>query len=248
MKKSFKRFLQIGCALFVVWALAPANAFAGVTVYAEGAYTDSDLAVYIYADITDGTVLRSAGVKLIYDDSVLTVVPPNPSDPKATAKNESVWYLGSESYMDPDTSTPGEVIIILGRLDPDAPAEGVSGSRVLLAKVRFNRTENSMPFSPTLGLELGKLGPEGKFANFVDTETPANVLDGSAVSFGNVIVHRRGNANGDAQELINVQDMSALRYYMTHGGDWHCWMNCNDDAGDLINVQDMSCVRYIMTH
>ena len=243
MKKSFKRFLQIGCALFVVWALAPANAFAGVTVYAEGAYTDSDLAVYIYADITDGTVLRSAGVKLIYDDSVLTVVPPNPSDPKATAKNESVWYLGSESYMDPDTSTPGEVIIILGRLDPDAPAEGVSGSRVLLGSVCFARENSIMPFIPSLGLELGKLGPEGKFANFVDTAEPANVLDNTSdVIFGSIKVAQRGDANADGR--FTPRDINAVKASIGVENP-PCYADCNGscDAMPSVTPRDINCVK-----
>jgi len=236
MKKLIERFLQIGCALFLVCVLAPVNAFSQVSVYAEGAYTETDLAVYIYAD-TNGTDLRSAGVKLTYEPSELTVT--------SAEKNEAAWYLGSEAYMDPDTSTAGEVFIILGKLDTAAPAEGVSGDRVVLGRVRFDRAASSMPFSPTLSLDLGKPEP---FANFVDTGDPATELDDSGVSFGDIVVHRRGNANGDAGELVNVQDMSAIRYYMVNGGDWHCWMNCNDDADDLINVQDMSCVRYIMTH
>jgi len=64
MKKLIERFLQIGCALFLVCALVPVNAFSQVSVYAEGAYEADNLAVYIYADITDPTELRSAGVKL----------------------------------------------------------------------------------------------------------------------------------------------------------------------------------------
>jgi hypothetical protein len=243
MKKLIERFLQIGCALFLVCALAPVNAFGQVTVYAEAAYTESDLAVYIYSDITAPTELRSAGVKLTYDDSVLTVVAPNPSDPKATAKNEDVWFLGEESYMDPDTSTSGEVVIILGKLDTAAPSEGVSGERVLLAKVRFTRSESSIPFSPTLGLALGKVHPNhptDKFANFVDTEDPANMLDETGVSFTTPIndVHERGDANGDGN--INAVDYVAIRNNL-NSTDAAPYMDCNDDGA--VNVVDYVCVR-----
>ena len=244
MKKLIERFLQVGCALFLVCALAPVNAFSQVSVYAEGAYTESDLAVYIYADITAPTELRSAGVKLVYDDSVLTVVAPNPSDPKATAKNEDVWFLGEESYMDPETGTTGEVVIILGKLDTAAPSEGVSGDRVLLAKVRFTRTESSMPFSPTLGLALGKVHPNDptdKFANFVDTEDPANVLDETGVSFGSITVVRRGDA--DASGTVNNIDMGAVRNLILAGG-YVVYADANDD--DNVNNVDMGEIRKII--
>jgi hypothetical protein len=241
MKKLIERFLQIGCALFLVCALAPVNAFSQVSVYAEGAYTETDFAVYIYADITAPTELRSAGVKLTYDDAVLAVVAPNPSDPKATAKNEDVWFLGEESYMDPETSTADEVVIILGKLDTAAPSEGVSGDRVLLAKVRFTRTESSMPFSPTLGMALGKMHPNhptDKFANFVDTGDPANVLDESGVSFGSITVRERGDANAD--EVINVNDLRTLRRIIGDP-DLPCYTDCNDDG--VVNVNDIRCLR-----
>ncbi len=49
------------------------TASAAVDIYAEGAYTDSDLVVYIYADI-DTDAVCSAGVKLTYDSGVVSVV------------------------------------------------------------------------------------------------------------------------------------------------------------------------------
>ncbi len=234
MKKSSRSLLIIGLLVFVASALIPVNSFADVDVYGEGAYTESDLVVYIYADINSSTELRSAGVKLTYETAALTVT--------SAEKNESVWFLGSESYMDPDTSTAGEVVIILGKLDTGDATAGVSGDRVLLGKVRFNRTGSSIPFSPTLDLALGKVDP---YANFVDTAEPtANVLDDTGVNFGLITVKERGDANGDGS--VNVQDMSATKFYMMNGGDWHCWMDCNAD--ETINVQDMSCIKYKMTH
>jgi hypothetical protein len=67
MKRSGRNLFIIGLAIFIIGPLIPPGIVAaGVDVYAEGAYTDTDLVVYIYAKINGGTVLRSAGVKLTY--------------------------------------------------------------------------------------------------------------------------------------------------------------------------------------
>ncbi len=234
MKKSSRSLLIIGLLVFVASALIPVNSFADVDVYGEGAYTESDLVVYIYADINSPTELRSAGVKLTYETAALTV--------DTTEKNESDWFLGSESYMDPDTSTAGEVVIILGKLDTGDATAGVSGDRVLLGKVRFNRTGSSIPFSPTLDLALGKVDP---YANFVDTAEPtANVLDDTGVNFGLITVKERGDANGDG--TITGADRGAVKYFMVNGGVAYPWMDCNDDG--TITGADRGCIKYKMTH
>jgi hypothetical protein len=231
VKKSIRQFLVMGVAAFVLGALTPANIFAGVNVFAEGAYTATDLVVYIYADIGGGTVLRSAGVKLTYDPALSVT---------SAVKNGSVWALGSEAYMDPDTGTAGELVIILGKLDTAAPTAGVSGTRVLLGKVSFSHAGLT-----SFGLGLG-LGKTGDFSNFVDTA--ATVQDGS-VTFSTE-VHKRGDANGDG--TINVSDITALRYFIANGGVVHCWMNCNGDldagGNEVVNVSDITCVRYKMTN
>ena len=234
MKKSSRSLLIIGLLVFVASALIPVNSFADVDVYGEGAYTESDLVVYIYADINSPTELRSAGVKLTYETAALTV--------DTAEKNDSDWFLGSESYMDPDMSTAGEVVIILGKLDTGDATAGVSGDRVLLGKVRFNRTGSSMPFSPTLGLALGKVDP---YANFVDTAEPtANVLDDTGVNFGLITVKERGDANGDG--TITGADRGAVKYFMVNGGVAYPWMDCNDDG--TITGADRGCIKYKMTH
>ena len=143
-------FFALAVSASCLWA-------ANADVYVEGAYTENDLAVYIYADINGPTIL-SSGVKLTYETSDLTLT--------SAEKNESVWFLGSESYIDPDASTPGEIVIICGKLDTANPTEGVSGDRVLLGKVTFSRTGSNMSFSPTLSIDYGKQGPEGKYMNF----------------------------------------------------------------------------------
>jgi hypothetical protein len=227
------KFLVAGFLVFVVSGFMPAYSFANVDVYLEGAYTETDLAVYIYAN-TNGTELRSAGVKLTYDPSELTVT--------SAVKNEADWYLGSESYMDPETGTAGEVVIILGKLDEAIPEEGVSGDRVLLGRVCFARNESSMPFAPTLGLELGKLGPEGKFANFVDTADPANVLDDTGVTFGSMTVAERGDANADGR--FTPRDINAVKSSIGVENP-PCYADCNGSCEAMATVtpRDINCVK-----
>ena len=232
----------MGFLVFVVVAFMPAHSFAGVDVYAEGAYTETDLVVYIYADIDGVTELRSAGVKLTYSPSELTVV--------SAEKNEDDWYMGAgvqdpdKEYMDPDIETTGEVVIILGKLDTLAPSEGVSGDRVLLGKVSFARVGEEMPFSPTLGLTFayGTGDPEDSFKNFVDTEVPANVLDDdddpASINFGSAEIHERGDAN--ASGTISTADYIAIRNNIG-ATDFPPWMDCN--GSESISTADYICVR-----
>lgn len=231
MKKSSRSLLIIGLLVFVASALIPVNSFADVDVYGEGAYTESDLVVYIYADINSPTELRSAGVKLTYETAALTV--------DTAEKNESDWFLGSESYMDPDMSTAGEVVIILGKLDTGDATAGVSGDRVLLGKVRFNRTGSSIPFSPTLDLALGKVDP---YANFVDTAEPtANVLDDTGVNFGTIIIAKRGDANADGN--ITMADAMFVKHMFQSGLPYVCYADANSDDG--ISMADAMLIKHI---
>lgn len=231
MKKSSRSLLIIGLFVFVVSVLMPVNSLAAdVDVYVEGAYTESDLAVFIYADINGPNIL-SAGVKLTYDTSELAVAV------AGTEKNESVWFLGSESYMDPDTSTPGEVIIICGKLDTADPTAGVSGERVLLGKVLFDRTESSMPFSPTLSIDYGK---GGDYKNFVTTNgTVVDSPDGTGVLFGSITIAERGDANADGS--INISDVTEIRKMVFNQIPKTCYADCNNDGN--VNISDVTSIR-----
>ena len=227
-KKSW--FLLIA---FLTLIMAVPVAWADVDVYAEGAYTQSDLAVFIYADITSPADLRSAGVRLTYDTGSLQL---------ATAeRNNAVWYLGTEDYNSPEISQ-GVVIFILGKLDTENPSEGVGGSRVLLGKVLFNRTENSMPPStPGFGISLdyGKRGPEGAFANFVDTQEPANVLDDTtSVSFLGTGIFERGDVSEDG--IFTSYDMILTKRLITEN-EYRCYADCNSDG--VITTADMVCIK-----
>ena len=216
LKKLSRTLLTItGLLVFAVGVLIPVNSFAAdVNIYVEGAYTESNLTVYIYGDIdflTEG--LRSAGVKLTYDTSELIIDSVN--------KNEAIWSLGEE-YMDPDISIPGEVVIILGKFDIDNPTTCVSGGRILLGIVQLDRTESSMPFNPTLGIALGKENP---YANFVDTD--GNILDDIDVHFGEITIARRGDANADGK--ISISDAMLAKYIFQIGG-YTCFADANADG------------------
>ena len=113
-----------------------------VNVTVEGEYTDELFSVQLYANIqvdSEGELL-SAGVKINYDPSQWFT-------PLVATKNETLWFIGTEinkfPYMSPDTSTDGEIIFLLGRLDSDAPLEGIAGSRVLLGTSEFQRKGGS---------------------------------------------------------------------------------------------------------
>ncbi|WDN88420.1 hypothetical protein BuS5_01388 [Desulfosarcina sp. BuS5] len=234
---------KIVCLAVILFSMliAAHSTLAGVNVFAEGAYTDDDLAIYIYANtnVEGLTVLRSAGVKLTYNASQLAAV--------SADKNEAVWSLGGEEYMNPETSTPGEVVIILGKLDPDDTSAGVSGERVLLGVVKFNRISGQFdPENPELNLTYGKRGTEipgsnpteYSFKNFVDTD--ANVLDDTAVSFTPVTeIYERGDANADGS--INISDVTEIRKMVFNQIPKTCYADCNND-GD-VNISDVTSIR-----
>ena len=210
-------------------------AWADVTLHTEGAYTETDLAIYIYADIS-GDAILSAGVKLTYSQAELTLT--------SAVKNEEVWYMGdgssNEAYMDPDTSVAGEVVIICGKLDSNEghALDGVSGDRVLLGIVRFNRNESSMPPStPGFGISLGLGKPHPNFDNFVETD--GDVRDDDAGIFGAITIRERGDANADGR--INALDAGTVRDIFLGSGSYVCYADCNDDGN--INALDAGCIR-----
>lgn len=202
------------------------SAVADVDVNFEGAYTETDLALYIYADIT--SAILSYGVKISYDTSELTL--------SNAEKNEAVWFFGdgtdNHPYMEPETTNPGEVIIIGGKLDTAAPSAGVTGGRVLLGKVFFNRQDTSMPFTPSLNIDLAR---GGSFDNFVQTD--GVVLDGAGVEFS-LELHERGDANGSGG--ISTADYIIIRNSIG-SADAPPWVDCN--GSETVSTADYVCVR-----
>lgn len=225
-----KIFTAAFCAVLLSATGASA---ADVDVYAEGAYTADTVDVYIYADI-NSVNLKSFGVKLTYDPSVLAIV--------SATKNEGEWYMGdgvtNHPYKAPETTTAGEVVIIGGLLDTTAPLTGVSGARKLLGKINFSRLNTGMDFG--IGLTLGKAGT---YANFVTTD--AIKLDETGVCFpgmsgcakGNAI-YARGDANGDG--YITNTDMFAVKSIKATG-DYIVFADCNADG--FITNTDMFCIK-----
>ncbi len=223
----------------LVLLFLPAAAMAQVAVYAEGAYTATDLVVYIFADIT-GSPLCSYGVTLSYQVSKVTS--------SSATKNEDVWYFGTasvkEDYMEPlvnetiNAEHPMATITFIGgKLDTGSPTAGVIGSRVLLGKAVFARVAGQdTAFGITL--DLGKPHPD--FDNFVTTGTA--VYDGTAaLAFGPIKINARGDANADGN--VTPADMIAVRnaYYGGTVPANSIAADCNADGN--ITPADMICIR-----
>ena len=249
MKKIFKRVLLSFCATAFVSAATCMTASAGVDVFAEGAYTTDKLDVYIYADTEvdlTAEILCSHGIKLSYDTAKL-------EKPTAT-RNLDVWYFGADApgHDCPNClaidETGGTVTMVGGKLDTDNPTEGVTGDRILLGIVSFDRLTHETPVSSfpeysyfNITIELGKKNPTigETYHNFVTVdETP---LDG-CVTFptddSSLTIRERGDANGS--RTINVQDILNTQSYIG-ASDYPPWADCNAVGG--INVQDILCTQ-----
>lgn len=227
------KYLKCLVGIFAMLFLASGWASATVKVYAEGAYTDSDLVVYIYVDVTVDPIL-SYGVKLTYDFSDLGY--------PVVEKNNGDWYFGERAApfptpnAEPDTSIPGDVVIVGGKLDAAAPREGVSGERILLAKVTFSRLTGN---TPSVELYLGK---GGTYSNFVQVngEKLDESLGGEARinPIGPVSIFKRGDAETDGD--IDVFDILETKNLIGTGSK-SIWADCEGD-GD-IDVFDILCIK-----
>jgi hypothetical protein len=201
----FKIHLVVVLAVCLGFAFTPLPGYsADVDVYAEGAYTNTDLVLYIYADINSGPIL-SFGVKVNYP-SELTFA--------SATKNESLWYFGDATtkhdYMNPEIGPEGGVIIIGGKLDTGAPMAGVNGSRVLLGTATF--THGGVTDFSGVNLTYAHGDGTGAFSNFVGTD--GSVKDGGGVSFAIDIeeIRKRGDADGD--KFITNSDLFEVRKLM----------------------------------
>ena len=202
-----------GHILFFMF-LTPFTLFAApsAVVYAAGTYTDSSLDILLYADIIDCNLI-GYGVKLGYNPTDLTV--------NTAVKNEDVWYLGEESskqpYLNPDTTTAGEVVIIGGKLDVNNPMAGVTGDGILLGKISFSRNTSEIP---VLSLTYGR---SGIFKNFVTTEQVILDDQASGVIFDPIIPMVGGLSSTDTDKVVfftchNNENGTLLN--KTCGGEW----------------------------
>lgn len=197
----------------------------------EGIYTTngSTVVAEIFANISETTPILSYGVKLNYDAAQMTVV--------SAEKNEAVWFFGdgtpagNKPYMNPDTSTAGQVIIIGGTLNTADPTGGVSGRRLLLGRVTFNRASTS--YKPVLTIANAKAAP---YSNFVRTN--GTVLDGTAGMALTTNVYELGDAN--ASGAITPPDINAVKA-LIGSTTYHVYADCNCDG--KITPPDINCVK-----
>ena len=244
MNNLFNR-IQLHLLLIVALSIAffsvpAASHAADIDVYAEGAYTETDLVIYIYADINAGPIL-SFGVSIEYPADLTF---------SAATKNEDVWYFGEggpdHTYMDPEHvapvgSNPGSVTIIGGKLDttPGAASDGVNGSRVLLGSVTF--THAGVTDFSGVTLTYGRGDGTSAYKNFVGTDgTVYDSADTSGVDFS-IGIYERGDANADGS--VTPADMIAIRnhYYGGAALASETAADCNGDGE--IAPADMICVR-----
>jgi len=230
--KGTKAFI-FGLAVFLFCGFLPTSSFAqDVDVYGEAAWTDSDVAVYIYADINGSAPgpICSFGVKLTHSPDLTP-------DTANTGTDKTTWSLGSHDYT--DVYDEGDAVVLIGgKLDPSDPTAGVSGERILLGKVTFTHSGATMPPSPPLALALGK---SGLYSNFVCTDVDSTVLDVGGVNFGAIAINERGDANADGN--VTPADMLAVRntYYAGAALGNETAADCNGDGS--VTPADMICIR-----
>ncbi len=245
MKQKNRTFWLAAAFMAICMMMWTSLASAATSVYAEGAYDDTSLVLYVYADITDDAPLVSQCFKVTYDPSKLEF--------SEASKNEAVWYFGKGGpdypYKDPE-NTGDAVVVIGGKLDTDAPQAGVSGDRVLLGTVTFNRLSSNAPDDPLapeeyFGISLG-VGKGGNFANFVDVN--GNCQDNNSDLFAGITIRERGDANGDGD--VTPGDMISVRNYFYNGVLPPCLpaADCNNDAPEEsltpnVTPADMICIR-----
>ncbi len=235
MKKRMKNGLAGILSSALIMGSALTAGAADVEVYAEGAYTDTDLVVYIYADINTADPLVSAGVSLNYNTGVLTFT--------GATKNETVWYFGepgsTHPYVNPDDSgATGKISYLLGKIKESAPTEGVvPADRVLLGTASFSHSGITDFSSVTLSYG----NDAATFANFVtngdSTPEPVVVENSGTVDMSSVVIRERGDANRDGAitnlDIFAVKDAKSAPYCVI--------ADCNED-GAITNL-DIFCVK-----
>jgi len=209
----------------VVLVLPAAVMAAAVSV--ECAYTDADVVCEVYVN-TDSVELRSGGVRLTYNPEDLSV--------NSAVINDTAWFFGagSSEFATPnaiDTSVSGIVDLVVGKLDTNALSAGVTGTRVQIGRVNFERLNTNLP---VISAGLARGGEP--FVSFVNAVSGAP-LDGTTF---NTTVAERGDANADG--AFNVADYGTVRLYSINNPDnFPPYADCNGDG--TLNVADYGCIR-----
>ena len=214
-KMKLRRSLALVLAVSLVVLVLPAAVMAA-SVSAECAYTDTDVVCEVYVD-TASVELRSGGVRLTYTPGDLTV--------NSAEINDTVWFFGAggSDFATPnaiDTSVPGIVDLVVGKLDTNATSAGVTGARVLIGRVTFSRNNANLPVVIAAGLARGG----EPFVSFVNA-TSGDPLDGTTF---NTIVAERCDVNGNG--IINTLDFTILRAMLRNGDDYVVYADCYNDG------------------
>jgi len=219
-----RKSLAMVLAVSLVVLVLPAAVMAA-SVSAECAYTDTDVVCEVYVD-TASVELRSGGVRLTYTPGDLTV--------NSAEINDAAWFFGAggSDYATPnaiDTSVPGIVDLVVGKLDTTATSAGVTGARVLIGRVTFDRNNANLP---VIAANLARGGEP--FVSFVNATSGAP-LDGTTF---NTIVAERGDANADGN--FDVADYIAVRNNVG-STNFPPYIDCNADGN--VDVADYICIR-----
>jgi hypothetical protein len=235
LNKKFR--LIMGLILLLLFTSVCAHA--DVTVYAEGAYTETDLVVYIYADVETNPIL-SYGVKLTYPSTLtLSSGITGDDDNDGVIKNTDDWYFGDSSpgldtpNANPITTTSGEVVIVGGKLRTGAPEEGVVGSRSLLAKVYF--THSGVTDFSGVELYLGKADPYANFVQVNGDPLDGNLAASAADPIGMVAVYKRGDA--DKNGTVDAMDLIYVNNTMIPVDAFTCY--ADGDRNDTVDPMDL---------
>lgn len=176
-------------------ALLTTASVAAPTTFIRSVATTSESSVIldVFAEIDPEIELRSFGIQITFDPAVLEV--------QSMGRYDVLWFLSPDAgntrlpYSTPVLGAPGKIQVIGGRFDSSDSAGGLTGSRVLLATIQFNRLKGNQPI---FEFDLAKPFP---FANFVSIEGES--LDDSIGNLGgdSVVVLKEAAKDEDEDGL-----------------------------------------------
>jgi hypothetical protein len=205
-------------AVFAASALGSATQVvrASVEVHGEATSSGPAIQVQVFANITSPAVM-SHSFKLYYPGGELSVA--------SATLNSALWYFHDGTRIvpaqAPDASTTGEVLFVGGHMDARNPLSGVTGNRVLLGTVVFNRTSADVP---AFNLSIGRAG---QFASFVTIGGAVLEAQPGAVTWQGVA---SDPADGD---LDGLSDRWEESYFGTTKGVFY------SDDGDRDGVSNL---------